>query len=59
MGSKENVTVTIKPTTLETALLIPILPDKHKHFCAGVSGDKTRCEVVVCFVAKIAYHRVF
>jgi hypothetical protein len=59
MRSKENVTATIKPTAFEPALLIPILPDKHKHFCAGVSGDKTKCEAVVCFVAKIAYHRVF
>jgi len=59
MRSKQNVTVTIKPRALEPALLIPILPDKHKHFCAGVSGNKTKCGVVVCFVAKIAYHRVF
>lgn len=58
MRSKENVTATIKPTAFETVLLIPILPDKHKHFCAGVSGDKTTYEAVVCFVAKIAYHRV-
>jgi len=59
MRSKENVTVTIKPTALEPTLLIPTLPDKHKYFCAGVSWDKTKCEIVVDFVVKIAYHRVF